>query len=115
MTLAECTFDTGGIGVEATVDAVADAGAPAPFAAAAALFGESASRIVVSAADGAVAAVLEQAAHAGVPAAVIGRTGGSEIRIEHGGATAIRIGVADAEAMWAGAIGRYFQPAAGAA
>ncbi len=115
VTLAECSFDTGGVGVEATVDAVADSGAPAPFAPAAALFGESASRIVVSARDGAVAAVLEQAAQAGVPAAVIGRTGGSEIRIEHGGATAIRMRVADAEAKWAGAIGRYFQPAAGAA
>ena len=115
VTLAECTFDSGGIGVEATVDAAGAPDVPAAFGAAAALFGESASRIVVSAADGAVAAVLERAAHAGVPAAVVGRTGGPDIRIEYGGTTVVRMRVADAEARWADAIGRYFQRAAGAA
>ena len=115
VTLAECTFDSGGIGVDATVHAAGAPGVPATFAAAAALFGESASRIVVSAADGAVAAVLERAAQAGVPAAVVGRTGGPDIRIEHGGTTVVRMRVADAEAHWAEAIGGYFQRAAGAA
>jgi phosphoribosylformylglycinamidine synthase len=113
--LAECTFDTRGIGVTATVDLVRAADVPAAFGAAAALFGESASRIVVSAPDGAVAAVLEQAAQAGVPAAVVGRTGGPDIQIDQGGTTVIRVRVADAEARWAGAIGRYFLRVAGAA
>jgi phosphoribosylformylglycinamidine synthase len=113
--LAECTFDTGGIGIEAAVDAVAGAGVPAPFAAAAALFGESASRIVVSAREGAVSTVLERAAAADVPAGVVGRTGGADIRIDYAGAPAIRLRVADAEARWAGAIGRYFERAVGAA
>jgi phosphoribosylformylglycinamidine synthase len=114
VTLAECTFDTGGIGVDATVDPAGDT-VPAAFVTAATLFGESATRVVVSAADAHVAAVLERAAAAGVPAAVIGRTGGADIRIACGGAPAIRIAVADAEARWAGAIGQYYQRAAAGA
>jgi len=50
-----------------------------------------------------------------VPASVVGRTGGAEIRLDHGGAQVVRMPVRDAEARWAGAIGRYFQRAAGAA
>ena len=115
ITLAECTFDSGGIGVEAAIDAADAAGLPSAFGAAAALFGESASRIVVSAPDGSVAAVLERAGAAGVPARVVGRTGGGDIRLDFGGTTAVRMQVTDAEARWAGAIGRYFQRAAGAA
>ena len=115
VTLAECTFDSGGIGVDAAVAPAGGAGVPAAFVAAATLFGESASRVVVSAADAHVAAVLERAAAAGVPAAVIGRTGGADIRIACGGVPAIRIAVADAEARWAGAIGRYYQRAAAGA
>ena len=113
--LAECTFDTGGIGVEASVDAVAGDGVPASFAAAAALFGESASRIVVSAPEGSASTVLDRAAAAGVPARAVGRTGGADIRIDYAGAPAIRLRVAEAEARWASAIGRYFERAAGAA
>jgi phosphoribosylformylglycinamidine synthase len=113
--VAECTFDSGGIGVEVSVEATAAPEVPPSFAAAAALFGESASRIVVSAAEASVAAVLERAAAAGVPAGVAGRTGGADIRIAVAGAPAIRLPVADAEARWASAIGRYFAPAAGVA
>ncbi|MGD9902909.1 MAG: phosphoribosylformylglycinamidine synthase subunit PurL [Vicinamibacterales bacterium] len=113
ITLAECTFDSGGIGVDASIDVVPGATVPDGFAAAAALFGESASRVVVSVADGHVAAVLEQAAAAGVPAQVIGRTGGAEIRLDCGGAS-IRLPVADAEARWATAIGGYFRNAGAA-
>jgi len=115
VTLAECTFDSGGIGVDAAVDAAPGAGVPAGFAVAATLFGESASRIVISAPEGQIDAVLARAAAAGVPAAVVGRTGGDEIRVHCGGAPAIRSAVADAEARWAGAIGRYYQPTAGTA
>ncbi len=66
--------------MESNVEAAA--GAFGAFGEAATLFGESASRVVVSVADGSVAAVLNQAARAGVPARVIGRTGGAEIRID---------------------------------
>ena len=52
---------------------------------AAALFGESASRVVVSAPPDDVTEVLERAAAAGVPARVIGETGGNRLRIAVGG------------------------------
>jgi phosphoribosylformylglycinamidine synthase len=113
VTLAECTFGTGGTGVEVSVPAAT--GVPAAWAVAATLFGESASRIVVSAAAGAVSRVLDAAAAAGVPAAVVGRTGGPDIRLAVDGVEAVRMPVADAERLWAMAIGQRMQSAAGAA
>ena len=113
VTLAECTFGSGGIGVEVALDGVKTV--PGPFVEAATLFGESASRVVVSVADGHVAQVLGAAAAAGVPAQVIGRTGGSHIRIDVDGTTAVILPVAAAEDTWATAIGRRMQSAAGAA
>ena len=113
VTLAECTFSSGGIGVEVSLPAV-----PGPadgWRTAATLFGESASRIVVSAAQDAVSKVLAAAAAADVPAAVIGRTGGSEIRLDVDGDPVVRMSVADAEQAWAAAIGQRMQSAAGAA
>ena len=112
ITLAECTFGAS-IGVEVALDGVKTV--PAPFVEAATLFGESASRVVVSVADGHVAQVLSAAAAAGVPAQVIGRTGGSDIRIDVDGAIAVRVPVAAADDMWATAIGRRMQSAAGVA
>jgi phosphoribosylformylglycinamidine synthase len=88
---------------------------PSAWRVAATLFGESASRIVVSAAQDAAPRVLAAAAAAGVPAAVIGRTGGTDIRIDVDGAAAVRTPVAEAEQAWATVIGRRMQSAAGAA
>ena len=113
VTLAECTFSSGGIGVEASLPAVSGLGDG--WQTAATLFGESASRIVVSAAQDVVSQVLAAAAAAGVPAAVIGRTGGSEIRLDVDGDPAVRMSVADAEQAWASAIGQRMQSATGAA
>ncbi len=113
VTLAECTFSSGGIGVEVSLPAVP--GLADGWHAAATLFGESASRIVVSAAQDVVAKVLAAAAAAGVPAAVIGRTGGREIRLDVDGDPVVRMSVADAEQAWAAAIGQRMQSAAGAA
>ena len=48
MTLAECCFDTGGAGAEVSIDAL-NVGRDSRLNDAVALFGESASRIVVSA------------------------------------------------------------------
>jgi phosphoribosylformylglycinamidine synthase len=86
--LAECCFDSG-TGAEvripsATDDAAespADARWPAAFADVLALFGESASRVIVSAAPEQVDALLARARGAGVPAAIIGRTGGDRVRL----------------------------------
>jgi phosphoribosylformylglycinamidine synthase len=113
VTLAECTFSSGGIGVEVSVPSVDNV--PAAWRVAATLFGESASRIVVSAAQDVAPRVLAAAAAAGVPAAVIGRTGGSDIRIAVDGTTAVSMPVPAAEQAWATAIGRRMQSAAGAA
>jgi len=107
VTLAECAFDTNGIGVEASIDAVAvarDRGVNL----AAALFGESATRVVVSVAPGDVTTVVERAKAAKVPARVIGRTGGSALRIAVAGEVAIDVSVAEAEERWATAIERRF-------
>ena len=75
---------------------------------AATLFGESASRIVVSVAVDAVTTVLKHAAAAGVLARVIGRTGGDHLRIATGGNIVIDVPVAEAERLWSTAIERYF-------
>jgi phosphoribosylformylglycinamidine synthase len=76
------------------------------------LFGESASRIVVSVADDKREALLVAAQTAGIPAAVIGRTGGDRVTISVGGAKAIDRSVADAEQAWATAIGKKMTPKA---
>jgi phosphoribosylformylglycinamidine synthase subunit PurL len=107
VTLAECTFDTSGIGADVSIDGVSvarseDVNRPA------ALFGESASRVVVSTAPESTAEVLSRAKAAGVPARVIGRTGGSELRIAVGGAVAVAVAVSEAERVWSGAIEHYF-------
>ncbi len=68
------------------------------------LFGESASRIVVSASDEKLPAVIAAAKAAGIPATVIGKTGGDRIRVTVDGTAAIDSLVADAEQAWATAI-----------
>ncbi len=113
VTLAECTFGSAGIGVEVALDGVTTV--PAALVAAATIFGESASRVVVSVADGNMAGVLSAAAAAGVPARVVGRTGGPGIRIDVDGVTAVSMPVAQAEAVWATAIEGRMQTVVGAA
>ena len=101
--VAECTFDSGGIGVQVDVAAAAPAG---PYQAAATLFGESASRIVVSVAPEGVDAVLTAAGGVGIPVARIGETGGDLIRLAVNGTVAIEAPVASAELAWQTAIER---------
>ena len=101
VTLAECTFDSGGIGVAADVPmagASAKAEAPTPR------FGESASRIVVSTTDEKLPALMAAAKAAGIPAAVIGKTGGDRIRLLGWWPGGDRSIGADAEQAWATAI-----------
>jgi phosphoribosylformylglycinamidine synthase len=76
----------------------------ATFAINATLFGESASRIVVSTASRHLDAVVTAANAAGVPAREIGRVGGERIRISVNGQLAIDCAVASAETAWATAI-----------
>jgi phosphoribosylformylglycinamidine synthase subunit PurL len=103
VTLAECAFDTGGIGCEVDL-----AGVGGGESTARTLFGESASRAVVSVKTENVARVLALAVELGVPAAKIGRTGGSRLAIAVGGTPAVDLSVQEAEQMWTNALGRYF-------
>ena len=119
--LAECTFDSGGIGVGADVTAVGVAGgAAAPgsppalsvvegLSINATLFGESASRIVISVASRHLDAVMSAASGAGVAAREIGRAGGDMIRLSVNAQIAVERKVSDAEQAWATAIERRMQ------
>jgi phosphoribosylformylglycinamidine synthase len=104
--LAECCFDTA-FGVDAEIETVSSV-LPA-FALQATLFGESASRVIVSARPETVDALLQAAREAGVTAATIGTVTGKRIRIVVGGRAAIDVEVADAEAAWATAIEQKMQ------
>jgi phosphoribosylformylglycinamidine (FGAM) synthase-like enzyme len=103
VTLAECCFGTDGMGAEVSLDSV-EVAREARTNEAAALFSETASRIVVSTTDEDLVAVLERAAAASVPARVIGRTGGNRLRIAIGGQTAVDVSIDDAERIWSTAI-----------
>jgi phosphoribosylformylglycinamidine synthase II len=103
--LAECAFDTNGIGFDVNV--------PRPVRAefastAGALFGESASRAVVSVGATDLPALLRLAAKHGVPATTIGQTGGARLAIAIEGTLVVDCALAEAEQIWSGALGRYF-------
>jgi phosphoribosylformylglycinamidine synthase len=106
--IAESCFDTNGIGAEASIDGV-DVARTAALNEAAALFGESATRVVASVVPDDVAVVLERAAAAGVPARVIGQTGGNLMRMAAGGRVAIDLSVDEAERVWSSAIEQFFK------
>jgi phosphoribosylformylglycinamidine synthase len=105
--VAECCFETGGMGAEvslgttkvSTSDAVNDA---------AALFGESASRVVLSVSPDSVTSVLERAASAGVPARVAGQTGGNRLRMAVDGRIVVDHSIDDAERVWSSAVETHF-------
>jgi phosphoribosylformylglycinamidine synthase len=103
--LAECCFDTGGLGVDVSVPGVLG---PSSFVLESTLFSESASRVVISTSPEDLEALMQKAAAAGVPATVIGRTGGPRIAIDVGAERAIDLSVEEAETIWATAIERYF-------
>jgi phosphoribosylformylglycinamidine synthase len=107
VTIAECAFDTTGIGAEVSLDGVQVSG-DATINIAASLFGESASRVVISVVPEHVTTVLRHASAAGVPARVIGQTGGSRLRMAVAGAIVIDQSVDEAERVWSTAIDRYF-------
>ena len=107
VTVAECCFDTP-FGVEIDLPAVPDA--PAQYRDTAALFSESASRVVVSVAPEQLPALLDIAAAAGVPATPIGRVTRDRIRISVEGRPAVDELVTDAHRTWATAIESWFEP-----
>jgi phosphoribosylformylglycinamidine synthase len=105
--LAECCFGEGGVGADVSIEPV-DVSTDHRLNDVAALFGESASRALVSVDPDRVAQVLEQAAAAGVPARVVGRTGGPRLQIAIADRIVIDTEVAEAEHAWASAIEHRF-------
>jgi phosphoribosylformylglycinamidine synthase len=105
--VAECAFESGGIGAEISIPA-AGVSSDHDLDDAAALFGESASRVVLSVAPDNVTSVLERAAAANVPARVVGQTGGNRLRMAVGGRAAIDQSLDVAERAWSSALEQYF-------
>ena len=101
VTIAECCFDSS-FGVE-----VALAGVATPTAAwrnVATLFGESASRVVVSVSPDRVESLLSMAAAAKLPAAQIGIVGGDRIRVSVEGERVLDEPLAATELVWSTAL-----------
>jgi phosphoribosylformylglycinamidine synthase subunit PurL len=107
VTLAECCFDTVGAGADVSIDAVTVA-TDQWVNDAAALFGESASRVVVSTPASNVTEVLQRAAIERVPAKVVGETGGNRLRISVAGRLVVDRSVDELERLWSSAIEQYF-------
>ena len=103
--LSECCFGTGGSGADVDVPSV---DAAHPLVAEATLFGESASRVIVSVGRDQIDALLARAREAGVPARAIGTTGGGRIRLRIEGQVAIDVDVAEAELAWQTGLEHYF-------
>ncbi|HKT79394.1 MAG TPA: phosphoribosylformylglycinamidine synthase subunit PurL [Vicinamibacterales bacterium] len=107
VTLAECCFGTQNVGADVSIEGVR-VSAHRSIDRAAALFGESATRVIVSTLPASAARVLEMAAAAGVPAAAIGHTRGHRITITVDDELAVDVSVAEAERAWATALDNYF-------
>ena len=103
--LAECCFDAGGLGASVSIPGISPVDRTDRLAAA--LFGESATRVIVSVAAGDLQAVLAAAARANVPAAQVGRTGGHTLRIAVDDQVVIDLGVAEAEARWSAVLSNW--------
>jgi len=73
------------------------------------LFAESQSRILVTSKQEDIAKVLDLAKERGVPAAVIGRTGGASLKFSLEGRTLIDLPAAEAKTIWMNAIPEYFK------
>ena len=97
--LAECTFGEPCVGVQVDLPAAKEIGhLPEP---ATTLFGESASRVIVSVPPEAERELLLRARAAGVPARRIGHTGGQRLRIAIDGQATLDIDVSRAREVWA--------------
>jgi phosphoribosylformylglycinamidine synthase len=105
VTLAESAFDSGGVGLEVDLPAAPGTGLTAV---AGTLFGESASRAIVTLSPDARATLMQIAADLGVPALAIGVTGGPMIRIAVAGELVIERALAEAEEAWKTSLERRF-------
>ena len=106
VTLAECCFDAG---MGATVELARVEVSDVAFTDVATLFGESASRALVSVRPEQLEALLALAAAEGVPAAAVGDVGGDRFRVSIGGRGVLDEPMADLERIWSTALGRLFE------
>jgi phosphoribosylformylglycinamidine synthase len=106
VTLAECTFGTGGVGLNVDLPGVE---AAEGWAAASTLFSESASRVILSVAPECAAALKQRAKDFGVPARHIGTTGTSRIVVLINGRSVVDLAVDEAEAIWDTALEQHFK------
>ncbi len=108
--LAECCFESGGIGLEVSLPGIAaDGDDDDEVLLAKALFGETASRVVVSIEDSKTPELLRRAAAMDVPAYVVGRTGGSRFRISVDETMVIDDDLAKIESAWTNGFARHFK------
>jgi phosphoribosylformylglycinamidine (FGAM) synthase-like enzyme len=105
--LAECCFDAG-FGATVDVEPVATE-AGGGFVEIETIFGESASRVIVSISEKNVAEVLARASRLGVPAATIGQVGGDSVRVAIAGRAVIDDPVGQLESVWTSAIEDCFE------
>jgi phosphoribosylformylglycinamidine synthase subunit PurL len=105
VTLAECSFDSGGIGCEVDVPRAGGAG---EWSTLGTLFGEAGGRAIVTVSPAHREPFLQLAGELGVPAKVIGRTGGGRIQVSVAGSRVLDCAVAEAEQLWSTAFERYF-------
>ena len=105
--IAECAFDGGGSGCAVDLPAVSFDGGPGAGAIVT-LFGESASRAVVSVRRQDRDALFQLAEELGVPHQLIGTTGGTRLQFKVGGEMVIDCAVTEAEQQWSTAIARHF-------
>jgi phosphoribosylformylglycinamidine synthase len=109
--LAECCFDSPGGGADVAIGAASSDGGVERLAAT--LFGESATRAIVSIRPDQMPAFLAAASKLGVPARAIGRTGGNRLRISVDDVVVINVPLAEAQAQWRDGLARWFaRPAA---
>ena len=108
--LAECCIESGGIG--ARVDLPGPGGPDDGFGVVRLLFGEAPSRVIVSAPPAERAGLLALARDLGVPAAVIGSTGGGRVTVSAAGDVIADAALADAEQAWISGLARHFEPGA---
>ncbi len=99
--IAECTF---ALGVGVDVDFPTPSQAHDAFAVVRALFGETAGVALVVANAGSTGTILARANDLGVPARVVGRTGGEHLRVRVNGQVVLDELVARCAALWRGAL-----------
>ena len=107
VTLAECCFDSN-LGVDVAISGQTIKGHEA-LGLMATLFGETASRVIVSSSEKNVDSVLAKAKAAGIQACPIGRIGGTRFRVAVDNSLVIDLPLTDIEQIWTTGFSKYFE------